>query len=552
MRSFKDLTEATDNAVFTLGRFNPPTTGHEKLIKKLSSKAGRDPMYVFPTHTQDPKRNPLPHTLKVAYMKKMFRKHAKDIQTSTARNVFEVAKILYDKGHKSVTMVVGSDRVAEFSSLLKKYNGTKSTHGFYEFDNINVVSAGERDPDSEGVEGMSASKMRAAAQDGKKDDFMTGLPSSFKDGEKLYRDVRSNMGVREERDMGDMTDFEYLRDQYLTGKVWKLGDQVEANNVKGEVVRRGTNYLTMVEEDGKVHKVWLHDITLDERNYRKEYDNYQGKPDQVARRSSRNKARRVMGDKTKVGMDVGHKDNDPMNNDPKNLKNENPSKNRREPRLREKLAKTAPVDDYIDDFEKSDAPQFKGKSKKKRRDMALGAYYAKQRGESLGEMSWFPALMAKLSQMKHPTGFEGMAKAYAKKMREKKYKGKPGLAVSDVALQTKNISPRALAVYINKLVDKGVFPKELKAEYEPMEEKMSPYEKMRKALPKKGQDAWDKSANKDKGKPWVKMRKKGSMTSYTVQKGTKDYDKYKKMGYSEEVEDGIPSFKDFVDRINNK
>ncbi len=520
MRSFKDLTEATDNAVFTLGRFNPPTTGHEKLITKLSSKAGRDPMYIFPTHTQDPKRNPLPHSLKVAYMKKMFRKYAKNIQISKARNVFEVAKILYDKGHKSVIMVVGSDRVAEFNGLLKKYNGTKSTHGFYEFDNINVVSAGERDPDSEGVEGMSASKMRAAAQDGKKDDFMTGLPPSFKDGEKLYRDVRSNMGVREERDMGDMTDFEYLRDQYLTGKVWKLGDQVEANGVKGEVVRRGTNYLTMVEEDGKVHKVWLHDITLDERNYRKEYDNYQGKPEQVARRSSRNKARRVMGDKTKVGMDVGHKDNNPMNNDPKNLKNEVPSNNRREPRLREKLAKTAPVDDYIDDFEKSDAPQFKGKSKKKRRDMALGAYYAKQRGESLGEMSWFPALMAKLSQMKHPTGFEGMAKAYAKKMREKKYKGKPGLAVSDVALQTKNVSPRALAVYINKLVDKGVFPKELKAEYEPMEEKMSALARLQK---------FDKSRTAAGKKP-----------IFTDKKTKKD------------KKETVSSFKDFVDRINNK
>ncbi|SVD37820.1 uncharacterized protein METZ01_LOCUS390674, partial [marine metagenome] len=156
MRSFKNLTEATGNAVFTLGRFNPPTTGHEKLITKLSSKAGRDPMYVFPTHTQDPKRNPLPHSLKVAYMKKMFRKYAKNIQISKARNVFEVAKILYDKGHKSVIMVVGSDRVAEFNGLLKKYNGTKSTHGFYEFDNIDVVSAGDRDPDSEGVEGMSA------------------------------------------------------------------------------------------------------------------------------------------------------------------------------------------------------------------------------------------------------------------------------------------------------------------------------------------------------------------------------------------------------------
>ena len=97
MRSFKDLTEATGNAVFTLGRFNQPTTGHEKLITKLSSKAGSDPMYVFPTHTQDPKRNPLPHSLKIAYMKKMFRKYAKNIQTSKARNVFEVAKILYDK-----------------------------------------------------------------------------------------------------------------------------------------------------------------------------------------------------------------------------------------------------------------------------------------------------------------------------------------------------------------------------------------------------------------------------------------------------------------------
>ena len=177
-----------------------------------------------------------------------------------------------------------------------------------------------------------------------------------------------------------------------------------------------------------------------------------------------------MGDKTKVGMDVGHKDNDPMNNDPKNLKNEVPSDNRREPRLREKLAKTAPVDDYITDFEKSDAPQFKGKSKKKRKDMAIGAYYAKQRGESLEEMSWYKELTAKLSQMKHPTGYERMAKAYAAKMREKEYKGKPGLAISDIARMTKKIQPRQLATYINKLVDKGIFPKELKAEYEPVKE----------------------------------------------------------------------------------
>ena len=166
---------------------------------------------------------------------------------------------------------------------------------------------------------------------------------------------------------------------------------------------------------------------LAERNYRKEYDNYQGRPEQIARRSSRNKARRVMGDKTKLGMDVGHRDNNPLNNDPKNLKNETPSKNRREPRLRE---------------------------------------------DNLDEMSWYSELIAKISQMKHPTGYEKMAKAYAAKMREREYRGKPGLAIADIALQTKKIKPRQLAVYINKLVDKGIFPKELKAEYE-IEETMT-------------------------------------------------------------------------------
>jgi len=124
MRKFKDLIEARDDiAAFTLGRFNPPTTGHEKLITKLDSiaKKNSSSMYVFPTHTKDAARNPLPHNLKVAYMKKMYKKYAKNIQISKARNVFEVAKLLYDKGHKSVIMVVGSDRVTEFTKLLDKY-----------------------------------------------------------------------------------------------------------------------------------------------------------------------------------------------------------------------------------------------------------------------------------------------------------------------------------------------------------------------------------------------------------------------------------------------
>ena len=465
MRKFSDIMEkAGDTAIFTFGRFNPPTTGHEKLIDALAreqSKNSGSLMYVFPSQSQNPKKDPLPFALKVAYMRKMFPKYAKNIMANKKiKMVFDIAVYLHNKGHRAIVMVVGSDRVAEFDGLLNKYNGVNGRHGYYGFDNIEVVSAGERDPDAEGVTGMSASKMRAAAVGGDFDSFKTGVPSGFRDALKLYNDVRKNMGIREERDMGEMTDFESLRDLYLTGKIWNVGDIVEANGVEGRIIRKGTNYLSYVDEENKVHKAWLHDIV--ERDYKKEYANYQGTPEQIARRSSRNKARRVMGDKTVKGMDVGHKDNNPMNNDPSNLRNEDPSDNRREPRLRdeqkkitktkqakgdvgdvkgtqpakyyakgasgkdmskstavararffakgadkpdndpdsykpapgdkdkktkpsqytkkfkkmygEKLGKNADVGDYIDDFRKSDSPQFKGKSDKKIRDMAVAAY----------------------------------------------------------------------------------------------------------------------------------------------------------------------------------
>ena len=347
MKNFRDIVEARgDTAVFTFGRFNPPTTGHEKLIDALAkqqSKNAGSMMYVYPSHSQNAKKDPLPHTLKIAYMRKMFPKYKSNVIVSKSRTALEAAVELHKKGHRSIVMVVGSDRVTEFNTLLNNYNGVDSKHGFYGFDDIKVVSAGERDPDSEGVSGMSASKMRAAAADGDFDLFKTGVPSTFKDSLKLYNDVRKNLGIREERDMGEMTDFETLRDLYLTGKLWNVGDIVEAHGHEGKVINKGTNYLTFVSEDGKVHKTWLHDIV--ERDYKKEYENYQGTPEQIARRSSRNKARRLMGDKAVKGKDVGHKDNNPLNNDPSNLKMEDPSKNRREPRLRNEVKQDKDIKD---------------------------------------------------------------------------------------------------------------------------------------------------------------------------------------------------------------
>ena len=246
--------------VFTFGRFNPPTTGHEKLIDKVKSVAGSDDYRIYPSQSQNQNKDPLPYAKKIAYMRKMFPKHKRSIAVDrNPKTAIDVATSLYNAGYKDVTMVVGSDRVKEFETLLKKYNGVKARHGMYKFDNINVVSAGDRDPDAEGVSGMSASKMRKAATDSDMDSFLKGLPKGFRDGKSLYRDVRKNMGIREEKDASELDNYEAKRDAYLTGKIWNIGDIIEAKDMKGPIVQRGTNYVSM-EVDNKIHRVWLHDI----------------------------------------------------------------------------------------------------------------------------------------------------------------------------------------------------------------------------------------------------------------------------------------------------
>ena len=184
-------------AVFVFGRFNPPTIGHGKLLNALTATAQREggKALVFTSSTQDAKKNPLTKNQIFKYMKKAFPKEKKHFQTrSMAKTALEVAVELHGKYDKLV-MVVGSDRVADFSSLLNTYNGMKSKHGFYEYKEIDIVSAGERDPDAEGATGMSASKMRAAAVKGDFDSFKSGLPDIMKDkdAKKMFNDVRAGL-----------------------------------------------------------------------------------------------------------------------------------------------------------------------------------------------------------------------------------------------------------------------------------------------------------------------------------------------------------------------
>ena len=272
MIKFSEIREARgDTCVFTFGRFNPPTTGHEKLLDAVAAQVKKNPgapYYIFASHSENPKKDPLPYVKKVAYMKKMFPKHARNIIVDKARNVFEIAVSLHNKGHKAIVMVVGSDRVAEFDKLLNTYNGVEAKHGFYGFDNIEVVSAGERDPDAEGVAGMSASKMRAAASADDFDQFKLGLPNGFKQGMSLFKDVRKYMGIRESfiTHQVQQTEEDVIRDLYVEGKIFTIGEEVTDtySGVTGKIIRRGTNYVTFVTEDGTTFKKWLYELELAE------------------------------------------------------------------------------------------------------------------------------------------------------------------------------------------------------------------------------------------------------------------------------------------------
>jgi len=404
MKTLSQLYESPKQATFTFGRFNPPTTGHEKLIKALASQGGD--VMVFPSHSQDPKKNPLPVAKKIAYMKKMFPRYARNIMTSKSRTVFEIATELQKLGYTDVVMVVGSDRVKEFTSLLMKYNGVKGRHGFYDFETIKVLSAGERDPDAEGVEGMSASKMRAAAIDNDYDSFKLGLPKGFKQGEKLFKDIRQFMNLKET----NWSFEEILRDSYIRGEIFNVNDDVSTKDgLEGKIVRKGTNYVVIETNDG-MKREWISNLIEEKKDLidielvdeqkkitkvKQEKDIEDIKGTQPAKYYAKGVGdKKDMKKSTKVARARQFNRQAKMDDDDPNAYKPAPGDKGAKTKpsqytkkfkqmYGEKLGKNADAGDYIKDFRKSDAPQFKGKSDKKIRDMAIAAYLdAKDKKES--------------------------------------------------------------------------------------------------------------------------------------------------------------------------
>ena len=250
------------------GRFNPPHAGHQQLmdIAAQSAEQEESDYIIVPSRSQDPKKNPLDPDTKVSVMRSMFPQHSERIVNDGAnRTIFDVLKKAHNDGYTNVRIVAGQDRVKEFDKLAQNYNGQ-----LYQFDAMEVISSGDRDPDAEGMEGLSSSRMRLAAAEGDFKTFRAGLPEGIprKSAMELFDTVRQTMNVKEMKEFWNIWeiapkyDLENLRESYVAKKIFNIGDKVENLNTGmiGRIIRRGANHLICVAENNIMFKSWVKDL----------------------------------------------------------------------------------------------------------------------------------------------------------------------------------------------------------------------------------------------------------------------------------------------------
>ena len=250
------------------GRFNPPHAGHQQLmdIAAQSAEQEESDYIIVPSRSQDAKKNPLDADTKVSVMRQMFPQHSERIVNDGAnRTIFDVLKKAHNDGYANVRIVAGQDRVKEFDKLSQNYNGQ-----LYQFDNMEVVSSGDRDPDAEGMEGLSSSRMRLAAAEGDFKTFRAGLPEDTprKMAMSLFDTVRQTMNVQEMKEFWNIWeiapkyDTENLRESYVKKEIFNIGDKVENLNTGliGRIIRRGANHLICVAENNIMFKSWVKDL----------------------------------------------------------------------------------------------------------------------------------------------------------------------------------------------------------------------------------------------------------------------------------------------------
>jgi hypothetical protein len=485
--------------VFSFGRMNPPTIGHEKVvnvIKETASARGADAR-LYLSHTNDKDKNPLTYDEKAKYAKKAFGIFKK----SRARTIIEVGKELEAEGYTDLVLVFGEDRDDVFFKLLNKYNGKD-----FNFNTIERVSAGKRNPNAKGVEGISGTKLRELARNGEVEEFKKALASKLSDSDKtaIYKKIRSVYSL------SDSIEFEpiAIREAYLIGDIFNVGDVVYDMNedVEYEIVEQGVNFVYVKDENGTIITKWLSDLSERKTAQDDDIEDREG--------SQPKKYFTGLAKSTKKSRDAHFKkkkekdDDDPSAYEPApgDAKAETkPSKYTKKykqmygeqapdtdealarykagkagftdvahlkakgliPRadgtkkksakyesLEEKLKVSDGLGAWISDFQKSDAPQFKGKSKEERQKMAIAAF-VDAGGElnedvQLDEMPrWVTDLIGKYANPKGYSTAEKILKDILKKKRQQK--GRSGLDhsieyyASVVARQVPGVDARVLA-----------------------------------------------------------------------------------------------------------
>ena len=193
MLLFEVLKEKSRKPVaYCYGRVNPPTIGHARLFNTTARASAGGDYYIFLSHTQDSKKNPLDYNTKIDFVKSMYPQHADHVSYGSLRTIMEIMEFLYHNNYTDVTYVCGNDRLPAFKELLNKYNGIEGGKTYYKFNSIDIVSSGPRDPDDDGVAGASASAARAAAEEGDKEEFKK-ITGAGRFASQLYKAVRKGM-----------------------------------------------------------------------------------------------------------------------------------------------------------------------------------------------------------------------------------------------------------------------------------------------------------------------------------------------------------------------
>ena len=273
INSFRNfLVEEEKTLYFVWGRMNPPTAGHEKLLDFLKAKAGNNPFRIYLTQSEDNKKNPIPFVQKVKFARKGFPQYARQIMLDKKlKTMFDAMTSFYDEGFKRVVIVAGGDRIREYDITLNKYNGKKGKHGFYNFEKITVLNAGDRDPDSQGVDGVSGTKLRGYVSSGDFTKFAQNMPKKLSnvDAKAVYNSVRKGLGLKEEKNFKNHVQLDPVsetREMYVAGDLFGVGDKVaiKENDVIGTITHLGTNYV-ILEANGTQYRKWITSIDLVEK-----------------------------------------------------------------------------------------------------------------------------------------------------------------------------------------------------------------------------------------------------------------------------------------------